>query len=179
MALPIILEVALIVSIAGLIALSLFILYLLDKLQTRVNSLEHISNEMKVLKDEVSALAAEKSQAKTSGMTSGANESIMGIPNGHGSEKSMIERLGANIQTANQRIEELAEKIRTNNSKTDELNHLILETRNALDDLSKRVSGTRERFDILQADISKLATKLEQIEDAMTAIVRKSLQSKP
>ena len=59
MAFSILLEIGLIVSIAGIIALSLFILYLVDKLQTKVNSLERISKEMSVLKGEVSALLAD------------------------------------------------------------------------------------------------------------------------
>ena len=134
MAFSILLENGLIVSIAGIIALSLFILYLVDKLQTKVNSLERISKEMGVLKDEVSALLADKSKSNSLGQASSIldGESTE-IPNGKVREIPTIQTLETGIQTIRDKIEALTNQIQSNSYKTNELNIDLQETNKVME----------------------------------------------
>ncbi len=180
MAFSILLEIGLIVSIAGIIALSLFILYLVDKLQTKVNSLERISKEMSNLKDEVSTLLAEKSKSESLGQASSSlHGEITGIPNGRGKEIPAIQKLVADIQTLDQKIETLTNQIQSNSYKTNDLRSDIQETRKAIENLTKTVADSSQKLNVHQTDLSKLDRKLKELEETITTIIRNSLQAKP
>ena len=109
MAFPTGLEVALVTSIAGIIALSLFTLYLLDKLQTRIESLEGVVKEIRVTEEKLSGLFEERTLSSGQGETGlGGGTTIS--PGGEEKGASMIENLESKLLTSNQRLEVLTDE---------------------------------------------------------------------
>ena len=180
MAFPLILEIGIVVSIAGIIALSLYILYSLDRLQTRVDSLEGILADMKGMKKEMSALLAQKDQSKASDHEPpGLDDGVLRIPNRNEKEISRIEKIETDLQTSNRKLEALADEKQSSSFRTNDRSNDMAETNRAMNNLAKKVSETNDRVDILQNDISKLEKKIQEIEEMITSMVRRAIQSKP
>ena len=176
MAFPNVLEIGLIMSIAAIMAVGLFTLYLLDRVQTRVESVEVLLNETRVTEDRM----ASSWQKRPSEFTSQGETSQDGTTALLSAEmQSIFSSLERNLLASDQRLKVLIGEIETSNVRANTLSNDLQAANRVLESLAKRVSETNDRLDALQGDVSKLARRLEEIEETITTIVRRSLQLKP
>ncbi|MDG6994328.1 MAG: hypothetical protein JRN52_00275 [Nitrososphaerota archaeon] len=177
MAFSTVLGISLVISIAGLIGLSLYTLYMVDKLMTRIESVEARLTEKSPTEEKSSKLLEGKQEQGVEAVGQTGPKVEMAVsPAGEGKEASKLESLETTMGAISQRLQVLADEIEANSARTNVLSNDLQATNRALDNLARGVSETNERLDILQRDISKLVLQLEEIEDTITALVKRSLQ---
>lgn len=146
------LQVGLVVSISGIVAISLFTLYLLDQLGVKVRSFETRLKEWK------------STEVQPKGQPSEPEVSLEVL----GDIQRKVEQ---SQQSLGEQIEEIAAKT---NSLGEELAGLVQTIRVLTDSLSENKGTTQS----LRTEISSVRKKYDEIENMLTEMVRKSLRSR-
>lgn len=143
------LQVGLIISIAGITAIILFSLYLLDQLTSKVKSVEASLKE---------------------------NEAREKFPQSaiEARDHALVE-LEARIQDSYKSMKELVEN---NSMKTNDLRDSVNASSQSIEKVSNSILDSKQNAEVLKGEVSKLARKYDEVEQMLTDIVKRSLQSR-
>ena len=144
------LQIGLVVSISGIIAISLFTLYLLDQLGVKVKSIETILKEMK--------------QAETQRL----------LPSEPAVTQQSLQDLENKLEQSNQSLKEQVEGIAGKTSSLGEELAGLNENNRAMTDSIAENKGADES---LRTEVSAIMKKYDELEKLLTEMVRRSLRA--